>query len=82
MAALILDERCFISASLIFFLQIKTEQAISGSSAATFKAMEPAIGYIFFKKGRVCSFYLRMIHSVECVSEGEFDEYVNHVTHS
>ena len=41
MAALIPDERCFILAGLIFFLLIKTVQAISGTSAATYKVMEP-----------------------------------------
>ena len=41
MAALITDERSFVLARLIFFLLMKTEQAISGTSAATYKVMEP-----------------------------------------
>ena len=41
MAGLIPDERCFVLASNIFFLLIKMEQAISGTSAATYKMMEP-----------------------------------------
>ena len=41
MAALILDERCVILASFIFFLQIKMQQAISGTSAATYKTSKP-----------------------------------------
>ena len=41
MAALIPDKRCFILAGFIFFLLMKTEQAISGTSAATYKVMEP-----------------------------------------
>ena len=41
MAVLIPDERCFVLARLIFFLQMKTEQAICGTSAATYKVMEP-----------------------------------------
>ena len=39
MAALIPDERWFILH--FFFLQIKTQQAISGTSGATYKVMEP-----------------------------------------
>ena len=41
MAALIPDERCFIYVPLIFFLQMKMEQALSGTNAATYKVMEP-----------------------------------------
>ena len=41
MAAFIPDGKCFVIASLIFFLLIKTEQAISGTSAATSMVMEP-----------------------------------------
>ena len=41
MAVLIPDERCFVLARFIFFLQMKTEQAICGTSAATYKVMEP-----------------------------------------
>ena len=41
MAALIRDERCFVLASFIFFLLMKTEQATSGTSAATYKVMKP-----------------------------------------
>ena len=38
MAALIPDERCAILAIFVFFLQIKTQQAISWTSAATYGA--------------------------------------------
>ena len=41
MAVLIPDERCFVLARLIFFLQMKTEQAIYGTSAAVYKVLEP-----------------------------------------
>ena len=41
MAALVPDERCFVLASFIFFLLMKTDYASSGSSAATYKVMEP-----------------------------------------
>ena len=41
MAALIPDERCFVLACLIFFLLMKTEQAVSWTSASTYKVMEP-----------------------------------------
>ena len=41
MAALIPDERSFVLAGFIFFLLMKTEQAISGTRAATYKVMEP-----------------------------------------
>ena len=41
MTALILDERCFVLASYVFFLLMKTEQVISGTSAATYKVTEP-----------------------------------------
>ena len=41
MAELIPDERYAILANHYFFLQIKTQQAISGTSAATCKLMEP-----------------------------------------
>ena len=41
MAALITDERCCIIASFIIFLLMKTEQAKSGTSAATYNVMEP-----------------------------------------
>ena len=33
-------KRCFVLASYIFFLLVKTEQAISGTSAVTYKVME------------------------------------------
>ena len=35
------DERCVVLASLIFSLLIKMQHAISGTSAATYKVMEP-----------------------------------------
>ena len=35
------NPRCIILASLIFFLHMKTERAISGTSAATYKVTEP-----------------------------------------
>ena len=38
MAALTPDERCFVLASLIL---MKTEQAVSGTSTATYKVIEP-----------------------------------------
>ena len=41
MAALIQDERCFVLAGFIFFLLMKTEQVISGTSAATYRVTEP-----------------------------------------
>ena len=41
MAALIPDERCFVLASLIFFLLFKMQQAKSGTSDATNKVIEP-----------------------------------------
>ena len=41
MAGLIPDERCFVLASYILFLLMKTEHAISWTSAATDKVMEP-----------------------------------------
>ena len=41
MAALTPNERCFVLESYIFFLLIKTEQAKSGTSAATYKVLEP-----------------------------------------
>ena len=42
MAALIPDERYFILASCIFFfLLVRMEQAISGTSAAAYTVMEP-----------------------------------------
>ena len=41
MAALIPDKRCVALVSFIFFLQIKTQHALSGTSAATYKVMEP-----------------------------------------
>ena len=41
MAALFLDERCVILARQIFFVQIKTHQATSEASAATYNVMEP-----------------------------------------
>ena len=37
MAALILDERCVVLARFMFFLLIKMQHAISGTSAATYK---------------------------------------------
>ena len=40
MAGLIPDERCFVLASFIFFLLMKMEQAISRTSAATYKLMK------------------------------------------
>ena len=40
MAALIPDKKCFVLARLIFFLLMKTEQAISVTSTATYKVME------------------------------------------
>ena len=40
MAALTPNERCFVLESYIFFLLIKTEQAKSGTSAATYKVLE------------------------------------------
>ena len=48
MTALILDERCFVSVSYFFFLLMKMEEAISGTSAATYKVMEPHLSKTFF----------------------------------
>ena len=39
MAAFFLDERCFVLACFIFFILMETEQAISGTSDATYKVM-------------------------------------------
>ena len=36
-----LDERCFVVASVIFFLPTKTGLANSGTSGGTYKVMEP-----------------------------------------
>ena len=44
MGALIPDERCFGLARFTFFLLIKTEQFITGTSAATYKVMGPDLG--------------------------------------
>ena len=41
MEALIPDERCVILAWQVFFLQIRTYQAVSETSAATYKVMKP-----------------------------------------
>ena len=41
MAALIPDERCFVSACFMFISLMKQEQAVSGTSAAAYKVMDP-----------------------------------------
>ena len=43
MGAFIPDERCFGLAHFTVFLLMKTEQVITGTSAATFKVMEPGL---------------------------------------
>ena len=58
MAALNPDERCLVLASLIFFLLIQTQHSIKGTSAATYKVMEPygMIQQFFISQPPVCFF--------------------------
>ena len=66
MAGLIPDGRCFLLASYTFFLLIKTEQAISGTSAATSKMMEPYLLQLrqFIRSGFHCSSEFELIETI------------------
>ena len=51
MAAVIPAKRCVVLASFILIFVIKKQQAISGTSAATYKVMEPHLKVVFLGKG-------------------------------
>ena len=49
MAALIPNVRRYVSANLIFFMEMKTKQALSGTIATTYKVTEPHYTSAAFK---------------------------------